>query len=53
LKEIPRPAIVVFERSLESGAYDCRVVPAAQYERTLRLRCSEQTREDSRHWGLQ
>jgi len=53
LKEIPRPAIVVFERTAEPGAYDCRVVPAAQYARTLRLRCSEQTREDSRLWGLQ
>src|ERR1035441_2679804 len=53
LKEIPRPAIVVFERGAEAGTYDCKVVTAAQYQRTLRLRCSEQTREDSRRWGLQ
>lgn len=52
LKEIPRPAIVVFERSAETGTYDCRVVPTAQYLRTLGLRCSEQTREGSRRWGL-
>jgi HKD family nuclease len=53
LKEIPRPAIVVFERSAEAGTYDCRVVPAAQYPRTLRVRCTEQTREGARRWGLQ
>lgn len=53
LKDIARPAVVVFERSLAAGIYNCRVVPPAQYSRTLRLRCSEQTREDSRRWGLQ
>jgi hypothetical protein len=53
LKEVPRPAIVVFERSAEVGTYDCRVVPPAQYPQTLRLRCSEQTRDGSRRWGLQ
>ena len=52
LKEIPRPAIVVFERLSEPRAFDCRVVPPSQYQSTLRRKCPEQTREDSRHWGL-
>jgi HKD family nuclease len=53
LKEVPRPAIVVFEQGAEPGTYDCRVVSPAQYPRTLRDRCTEQTREGSRRWGLQ
>jgi hypothetical protein len=53
LREVPRPAIVVFEQGSEAGTYDCRVIGATKYARTLRDQCTEQTREGSRRWGLQ
>jgi len=52
LKDVPRPAIVVFERTQNSDHYDCRIVPPSRYASTLRQRCREQTRQDSRRWGF-
>lgn len=53
LKDIPRPAILVFERVPEPNTFDCRIVPPSQYRSTLQRKCPEQTREDSRRWGLE
>jgi HKD family nuclease len=53
LKDIPRPAIVVFERLSDPSTFDCRVVSPSQYQSTLQRKCPEQTRQGSRHWGFE
>ena len=53
LKDVPRPGIVVFERTKQSSTYNCSILTPAQYQPMLRLKCPEQTRRDSRHWGLE
>jgi HKD family nuclease len=52
LKNVPRPAVVVFERLAKPATFECRIVPPSQYQNVLRRKCPEQTRGDSRHWGL-
>lgn len=51
LRDIKRPAIVVFERKAHND-YDCTVVPAGQYAKVLAQKCVEQTRTGARKWGL-
>ncbi len=51
IKSLPRPSILVFERSDDDG-YRVRVVSHTQYASVLRTRCTEQTRAGSRRWGL-
>lgn len=52
LKDVPRPAIVVFKRTARTSVFDCKIVPPSEYQSTVRLKCCEQTRQDSRRWGL-
>ncbi|MER8948073.1 phospholipase D family protein [Mesorhizobium sp. M0809] len=51
LRDIKRPAIVVFER-IGPNEYDCSVVPGGQYKKVLAEKCVEQTRAGARKWGL-
>ncbi len=52
VRDIARPAIVVFERLGESD-YRCSIVPPSRYARTLATKCHEQTRAGARRWGLE
>ena len=52
LREVSRPAIVVFER-LGADEYSCSVVPAKDYAKVLAAKCTEQTRAGARRWGLE
>lgn len=51
IRDIARPAIVVFKR-IRADEYDCSVVPAKDYAKTLSRKCKEQTRTGARRWGL-
>jgi HKD family nuclease len=51
IQNIPRPAIVIFER-LSKNAYKCSIVPPKKYAATLVAKCTEQTRAGARMWGL-
>ena len=52
LRDIKRPAIVVFRRS-GANRYDCSVVPAKDYAKILAAKCTEQTRKGARLWGME
>jgi len=52
LKDVPRPAIVVFQRTADTDRYQCRIVSASRYGQVLQQKCSEQTRAGSRFWGF-
>lgn len=52
LREVERPAIVIFERS-GPDEYVCSIVPKAQYAETLKTKCVEQTRKGARCWGIE
>ncbi|WEJ11753.1 hypothetical protein [Sinorhizobium prairiense] len=51
LRDIKRPAIVVFERAAPN-VFDCTLVPASKYASVLAEKCVEQTRAGARKWGL-
>jgi HKD family nuclease len=51
IRNIPRPAIVVFER-VSKNAYKCSIVPPKKYGEVLAAKCTEQTRAGARRWGL-
>lgn len=51
IQNIPRPAIVIFERLLKKE-YKCSIVPPNKYAETLAAKCTEQTRAGARLWGL-
>jgi HKD family nuclease len=51
IKDIPRPAIVIFER-VSKNSYNCSIVPPRRYHATLVANCTEQTRAGARRWGL-
>ena len=53
IKSIPRPSVLVFERSDEGDDYRVRVVPQRSYRKTIRENCTEQTRAGSRRWGFE
>ena len=50
--EIPRPAILIFER-IEDGVYSVRAVRGDRYVRTLTAKCTQQSRAGSRRWGFE
>ena len=52
LKDVSRPAIVVFRRS-GTDKYTCSVVPPHQYTAVLKRKCTEQSRKGARRWGLE
>ena len=52
LRDVPRPAIVRFERAGED-TYDCTVLHGKYYETALARKCVHQTRQGSRRWGLE
>lgn len=51
IRDIPRPAIVIFER-ISKNSYKCSIVPSSQYGAILAAKCTEQTRAGARRWGL-
>lgn len=51
IQNIPRPAVVVFERKAEHK-YDCAIVPKKQYSAVLSSKCNQQTRAGARRWGV-
>ena len=51
IKDIHRPAIVIFER-ISMNDYNCTIVPPNQYDAVLTSKCTEQTRAGARKWGL-
>ena len=51
IQNIPRPAIVIFER-VSKNAYRCSIVPPKNYKAILATKCTEQTRAGARLWGL-
>lgn len=53
IRAIPRPSILVFERSGGDDEYTVRVVSQGQYQRVITQRCTEQTRAGSRRWGFE
>jgi len=50
--QIPRPAILVFERVAED-IYEVRPVPPARYAKSMTSKCTQQSRAGSRRWGLE
>jgi HKD family nuclease len=50
--QIPRPAVLVFERVAED-VYDVRPVRPARYATSLASKCTQQSRAGSRRWGLE
>jgi HKD family nuclease len=52
LRDIKRPAIVVFRRR-GVNRYDCSVVPTKDYDKILADKCTEQTRQGARRWGME
>lgn len=52
LKDVPRPAIVVFERTRELDYFICKIVPPRQYKAVLSKECNQQTTTKSRRWGM-
>ena len=53
LRDLPRPGIVVFKRTTHPNVFDCEPIASTRYKSVLEKKCVEQTREDSRRWGLQ
>lgn len=51
IKDIQRPAIVIFER-ISMNDYKCTIVPQSQYNTILTSKCTQQTRSGARKWGL-
>ena len=51
IQNIPRPAIVIFERRSDHE-YDCSIVPTGRYLSVLAARCNQQTRTGARKWGI-
>ncbi|SDU42645.1 phospholipase D family protein [Stappia sp. ES.058] len=52
LREVPRPAIVIFERDGPSE-FTCSIVPPKDYTRVIAEKCNQQTRTGARKWGLE
>lgn len=52
IRDIPRPAIVIFER-IGVDDYRCSIVSTSRYASLLRRKCTEQAREGARRWGLE
>jgi hypothetical protein len=52
VKDVPRPAIVIFRR-IGVDDYACSIVPSHQYPTFLKRKCTEQSREGARRWGLE
>jgi HKD family nuclease len=52
LRDVPRPAIVIFERD-GPNEFSCSVVPRRDYVRVLAAKCNQQTRAGARKWGLE
>lgn len=50
--QIPRPAILIFERVAED-VYDVRPVRASRYSKALASKCTQQSRAGSRRWGFE
>jgi hypothetical protein len=53
IRDVPRPAILVFQRTEKEDVYDVQVISSSRYQVILRDRCREQTRNGSRYWGFQ
>ncbi len=51
IQNIPRPAIVIFER-VSKNSYQCTIVPPNKYSTVLAAKCTEQTRLGARRWGI-
>jgi HKD family nuclease len=51
IQNIPRPAIVIFER-LSKNSYQCTIVPPKRYTAVLEAKCTERTRPGARRWGI-
>jgi len=52
LRDVPRPAIVIFERN-GPDEFSCSIVPQKDYRRILSKKCNQQTRAGARRWGLE
>ena len=52
LRDVPRPAIVLFERD-GPGEFTCAIVSPKDYSRVLAEKCNQQTRAGARKWGLE
>jgi len=52
LRDVPRPAIVVFERNGPSE-FTCSIIQPKDYTRILSEKCSQQTRVGARKWGVE
>jgi hypothetical protein len=53
LKEVKRPAVIIIRRLPEPDRFDVQVVSRAEYGLVLKTKCTEQTRNGSRFWGLE
>lgn len=51
IQNIPRPAIVIFQR-VAKHSYQCTIVPPRKYNAVLAAKCTEQTRKGARKWGI-
>jgi HKD family nuclease len=51
IQNIPRPAIVIFQR-MAKNSYQCTIVPPHKYNAVLAAKCTEQTRSGARKWGI-
>ena len=52
VRDEPRPLIVRFER-VGPDEYDCTVLTGRRYTSALTKKCTQQTRKNSRLWGLE
>ena len=52
LRDVPRPAIVIFERN-GPNEFTCSIVASQDYARVLAAKCNQQTRAGARKWGLE
>lgn len=52
LRDVPRPAIVIFER-VGPTEFTCSIVSQKDYKSVLSAKCNQQTRAGARKWGLE
>ena len=52
LRDVPRPAIVRFDRAGQD-TYNCTILIGKRYETALTKKCTHQTRQGARRWGLE
>lgn len=51
LRDVERPAVVIFRR-VGDDEYQCTIVSPKDYGKVLAAKCTEQSREGARRWGL-